>query len=171
MVEVETRRWVPSRGGTARLYVQNVADLIGLSVERYGTGNIANAALQGSKISNTAAREILAASVWISEADGRVHVERLANRFITSDAARDCIARAYSRDLAMAKDPATPLDQLGELLTGDDVLLRRAVAGNPLLPADKLRTLLADPDPEVRQAALANPNMPDEYRQLAKIAQ
>lgn len=52
-------RW--TAGGNDRIYFNSAAEkIIGLSVERYKTGNISSATLNGERISNSRASKILA---------------------------------------------------------------------------------------------------------------
>jgi hypothetical protein len=54
--------------GIRRIYFNGLADRVGLSVTRYGTGNVSSASLNGEGISNSKARAILIAlefgKVW-----------------------------------------------------------------------------------------------------------
>lgn len=70
----DARPWVSRDGSRARLYVNDWSELIGLQVERYGTGNISSAHLDGEKISSRQAGLILGAvdGVWVE--DGAVHI-------------------------------------------------------------------------------------------------
>ena len=58
-LETIGRYW--EKGEMRRLYFNTevLADLIGFSFTRYGTGNISSASLHGSKLSNTKARRLL----------------------------------------------------------------------------------------------------------------
>lgn len=79
-----------------RRYVNNLADLIGLEVSHYGTGNICYAALNGEKISNAAAGRILGAKVWL-DPDDQVHVDYWTERsVITADQVKQAVAEAYA---------------------------------------------------------------------------
>lgn len=59
MVMIGGKEW--KAGDKHRIYFQGKAleALLGLKVERYGTGNLCSAFLEGEKISNTAAKKIL----------------------------------------------------------------------------------------------------------------
>lgn len=67
--------WTHPKTGEVRFYVNNLAELIGLDVSRYGTGNISSARLNGEKTSNAEAGRILQAvgKAWIG-GDGSIHV-------------------------------------------------------------------------------------------------
>lgn len=63
-------RW--TKGNYDRLYF-NMETI--LDVDRYKTGNISYAKLNGEEISHRWAGELLAAKVWIEVSDGSLHVE------------------------------------------------------------------------------------------------
>ena len=72
LIEMGFVRW--TKGGFDRLYANEKA--IGLSVSRYNTGNVSYAELNGEKISNGHAREILYAiesGLYIDITTGEVH--------------------------------------------------------------------------------------------------
>ncbi len=75
LVALGGREW--RKGDKHRVYFNNIAPLIGLSLSRYGTGNISSARLDGRKISNSSARRILnsisRAKFWYDLADGDFH--------------------------------------------------------------------------------------------------
>jgi hypothetical protein len=70
LVKLGARRW--TNYGKDRLYVTE--KLIGLEVDRYGTGNISYAELNGEKISNSYARDIVTAigRAYIDCVDGSI---------------------------------------------------------------------------------------------------
>lgn len=88
--------WTDSRGHVRR-YCSNVAEIIGLEVDRYKTGNIATATVNGVGISNSAAGRLLAVKVWL-DSDNQVHVDRWADgpeRYvITKDALAEAVRNA-----------------------------------------------------------------------------
>ena len=47
------------KNGMKRIYFNNLLDLIGLEITRYGTGKISSARLNGQEISNSQAAKIL----------------------------------------------------------------------------------------------------------------
>lgn len=67
--------WTSPRG-EVRLYLNDWPALIGMEVERYGTGNISSAAIGGDRLSNSRARDILQVveSVYWSSADQLIHI-------------------------------------------------------------------------------------------------
>ena len=73
---IELNEWTNPSTGEVRYYVNNIADLLGLTYETYKTGSISYAELNGEKLSNSKARQLLAAisdtKVWITE-DGEIH--------------------------------------------------------------------------------------------------
>jgi len=81
---VGSRPWIHPSSGAVRIYFDNWADLLGLQVTRYGTGNIAGATLAGEPISNAEARRILAGDPKVWWQDGTIHITRgthLAERY------------------------------------------------------------------------------------------
>lgn len=68
--------WI--KGGKHRVYInQDVwSKLIGLDIQRYKSGNISSATLDGVLISNSEAKRILGAidSVWLDVATGLIHI-------------------------------------------------------------------------------------------------
>lgn len=73
MVAIGGNRW--QRGDKDRVYLNDWATLAGLSVTRYGTGNISSASWQGEPISNSQAGKLLGSidTVWFDAADGKLH--------------------------------------------------------------------------------------------------
>lgn len=67
--------WV-SKQGEARYYFNNLADLYGLEVRAFKTGNISDAWLRGREISNNRARQIVTdlgmAKIYLGN-DGQLH--------------------------------------------------------------------------------------------------
>lgn len=78
MSTIRTRAWTGSNGAT-RQYVQNIEELIGLDIDRYGSGNVRGAALDGESLSNAAARDIAGAKAWIDE-DGTIVVSGVGRK-------------------------------------------------------------------------------------------
>ena len=68
-----------SATGAVRVYFNDLADLFGLGLSFYGTGNINSASLDGLEISNSYAKKILAdlgaLKVWVNE-DGTISVKK-----------------------------------------------------------------------------------------------
>ena len=52
------REWRTADGTHQRVYFSNLYGLYGLEVERYGSGNVSSAKLDGHMISNTSARHL-----------------------------------------------------------------------------------------------------------------
>lgn len=73
MTAIGGNRW--TRDGHDRVYFNNWADLAGLEVSRYNTGNISSAAWQDEFLSNRQAGLILGAldKIWFDAADGKIH--------------------------------------------------------------------------------------------------
>lgn len=65
------REWV-GRDGRKRIYLNNWADLAGLEVVRYGSGNIRWAAIDGEQVSNTKAAVLAGAKVWFEPETGEL---------------------------------------------------------------------------------------------------
>ncbi|TDC02646.1 hypothetical protein E1091_00145 [Micromonospora fluostatini] len=85
VIEIGGREW--EKKGKYRVYLNDDIwpDLIGLKVERYNTGNICAAWLDGDRISNSRANDILLAiaKVYWDSADGQIHIwTRSAGRYI-----------------------------------------------------------------------------------------
>lgn len=66
-------RW--QKNGMDRIYINDLPTLYGLRVERYNTGNICAAWLNGESISNNSARQLVYsfsnAKIWYDMADGK----------------------------------------------------------------------------------------------------
>lgn len=67
------------RNGQRRRYVADVPALIDLKVERYSTGSIRFAHLNGEMISNTAAGGLMLLKVWVDDND-EVHLDGWTDR-------------------------------------------------------------------------------------------
>ena len=78
MAGLETigNKWIHPTTGEVRYYVNDAWKYGGLSVERYNTGNICYAELDGEEISNSKAKKLINAiyKCWITE-DHKVHVK------------------------------------------------------------------------------------------------
>lgn len=75
MVAIGGREW--TKAGHHRVYVNDIAGLLGLEVSYYRTGNISSASLDGEGgISNAEAGRLLGAvdKVWFDAADGKLHL-------------------------------------------------------------------------------------------------
>lgn len=83
------KSWVGRRGDIVRDYIQNIADIIGLEVIRYGSGNISGASgregsiLDGQHISNIEAGRLSAIKAYYQ--DGELHVQMGNVRIINAD--------------------------------------------------------------------------------------
>jgi hypothetical protein len=73
MTAIGGNRW--QKNGMDRVYLNDWADLAGLEVSRYNTGNISGASYQGEGISNSQAYKLLGSidKVWFDAADGKLH--------------------------------------------------------------------------------------------------
>lgn len=73
---IELGYWKHPATGEVRYYVNNTAELAGLELHYYGTGNISAAYLNGEKISNGQAHRELRefGKVWLTE-DGEIHTK------------------------------------------------------------------------------------------------
>jgi hypothetical protein len=58
------RDWTSGDGSKRRIYFNNLAELAGLSVTAYESGNIRSATFDGEAISNSEARKIESALRW-----------------------------------------------------------------------------------------------------------
>jgi len=68
-----------SRRGVVRVYLNNWPKLIGFDIERYGTGNIKGAMLDGHEISNGKAGRLLVARVYWEGGTIRTDLAQVAN--------------------------------------------------------------------------------------------
>ncbi|MER7131320.1 hypothetical protein [Streptosporangium saharense] len=73
MTAIGGNRWTKS--GHDRVYLNDWADLAGLEINHYNTGNISSAFYQGERISNSQAYKLLGCidKVWFDAATGRLH--------------------------------------------------------------------------------------------------
>lgn len=75
LVEIGGNRW--QKGSMDRVYFNDLARWYGLEVTLYNTGNVFRAWLDGERISNSRAREILndlaGAKIWFDVNDGRFY--------------------------------------------------------------------------------------------------
>ena len=73
MVAIGGNRW--QKNGMDRVYFNDWAELAGLEVTRYNTGNISSASYQDRGISNSQAYKLLGCidKVWFDAADGKIH--------------------------------------------------------------------------------------------------
>lgn len=76
IIAIGGSEWTHPGTGEIRIYINDWPALIGLDVNRYGTGNISSATLDGERISNARARDILGTvtRVWWSDADSKIHI-------------------------------------------------------------------------------------------------
>ena len=74
MTAIGGNRW--QRSDMDRVYFNNWADLAGLEVGYYKSGNISSASYKGEGISNSQAYKLLGCidKVWFDAADGKLHV-------------------------------------------------------------------------------------------------
>lgn len=96
--ELQLNEWEHPRTGETRRYVKNWAEIVGLEVARYGTGNISGAWINDKKIPNARAGAILAAKVWLDESD-TVHVDYLsdyAQAYLTEEEIIEAITAALA---------------------------------------------------------------------------
>jgi len=73
------RRW--TKNGLDRVYINNIAEYLGLDISYYNTGNISGAALDGYGIANGRAGGILNCidKVYFDAADGKLHATYFGN--------------------------------------------------------------------------------------------
>ena len=78
------RLW--EKAGMRRLYFNNLAELYGLTLEFYNTGNISAAWLDGERISNNSARQIVSmlytGKLWYDLTSGRFESKGLSERAV-----------------------------------------------------------------------------------------
>src|SRR5690606_16620031 len=85
LIQAGGRRWM--KGEFNRIYFNNLAALCGLRYDTYLTGNIAWAELDGERISNSSARQILSglssAKVWYDCTTGIFEAKGLTEKAYT----------------------------------------------------------------------------------------
>jgi len=67
--------WENPRNGETRIYVNDWAGLVGLEINRYKSGNICSASLNGQRVSNGKAGRMLVAKLWWSSIDNTLHLQ------------------------------------------------------------------------------------------------
>lgn len=78
------------KNGMARAYFNDLPGIYGLEVERYNTGNIRNAKLDGEYCSNSEARRLIGkmgmgdGKLWYDFADGEFHGKNLDSEMFKS---------------------------------------------------------------------------------------
>ena len=79
MTAIGGRRW--QKNGMDRVYLNDWADLAGIEITRYNTGNISSASVQGRGIANGRAGGLLSAisKVYFDAADGQLHAQYYGN--------------------------------------------------------------------------------------------
>jgi len=82
LIQAGGRRW--TKGEFNRIYFNNLAEFYGLRYGTYNTGNISWAELDGERISNNSARQILftlnSAKVWYDCNTGRFEAKGLTEK-------------------------------------------------------------------------------------------
>ena len=103
------REWV-GRDGRKRIYLNNWADLAGLEVVRYGSGNIRFASIKGEPISNNKAAALMTAKVWYEAGELRHTIRSVAEAArighvgdVLVDNLIAAIRRAGARELTTAQ--------------------------------------------------------------------
>ena len=86
---ITLKSWT-GRDGKVRRYLNCAIDLLGLDIERYKTGSVRFATLNGESISNADAQRILDAKVWLDSAN-HLHLDYWTARAMTEDEARAII--------------------------------------------------------------------------------
>jgi hypothetical protein len=75
------------KGSMRRIYMNNLPTLYGLQLQHYNTGNISYAELDGERISNNKAREIVWAlsngKLWYDLNTGRFYSKNLSKKAVT----------------------------------------------------------------------------------------
>lgn len=75
---MELSPWQHPTRGEWRYYVNGWWEVLGLEVERYKSGNICYASLNGERISNRQARNMLEGKVWF-DSEGKMHTKPTSN--------------------------------------------------------------------------------------------
>lgn len=75
IIAIGGRRW--TKNGYDRVYINDIADYLGLDVSYYNSGNICGATLDGAGIANGRAGGILGciSKVYFDAADGKLHAQ------------------------------------------------------------------------------------------------
>lgn len=76
-MEMNISKWVHPVTGDIREYINNWAELLGLEVGRYKTGNVSWAIFRGEDVANRRATALLKAKVW-RDKHGDFHVDYLS---------------------------------------------------------------------------------------------
>src|SRR5690554_3741442 len=71
IIDLGGREWT-GRNGQRRIYLNNWHQLAGLEIERYKSGSIRFASVDGEQISNTKAAKVAAAKVWFDVETGQL---------------------------------------------------------------------------------------------------
>src|SRR5690606_4904672 len=71
IIAIGGREWT-GHNGQRRIYLNNWHQLAGLEIERYKSGSIRFAAVDGEQISNTKAAKVAAAKVWFDMETGQL---------------------------------------------------------------------------------------------------
>jgi hypothetical protein len=82
LVAIGGQLW--ERDDKRRVYFNNLAQYLGLEVNRYNTGNVSSATLNGDRISNTQATRMLWAisgKLWWDAADEKFHWRDIDNGY------------------------------------------------------------------------------------------
>lgn len=110
MTAIGGRRW--TKAGHDRVYINDIAEYLGLDVDYYNTGNVSGATLDGHPIANGRAGGILGCidKVYFDAADGKLHA-----RFATG-------AREY--EVRLLSGERIYIDFVGRVFTG----IRAAIA-------------------------------------------
>lgn len=83
MLAIGGQEWI--KGNYHRIYFNNLEELYGLTVERYGTGNISSAKLNGEEISNSRAKKIqgaLTGKFWYDVTDDSYGYQYLSDSIV-----------------------------------------------------------------------------------------
>lgn len=84
-----------------RVYLNEVAELLGIEVAYYGSGNIRHASLDGQTISNTEAARLLGTKVYLDTTTGHLVVSTTGTtRALTDEQVRERIEAAVAARVA-----------------------------------------------------------------------
>lgn len=98
ILDLGGREWT-GRGGQKRIYLNNWSGLAGLEIERYKSGAIRCAVIDGEKISNNKAAALAAAQVWFDIEAGEL---RTTIRSAAENARIDYVADTLIDNLTAA---------------------------------------------------------------------
>lgn len=126
---IATNAWTNPRNGETRHYINNFwADMLGLSIDRYKSGNIRSASIEGEHISNSKAWA-LSGKLW-ADTEGNLHLDNFnGSDFYTKAEALERITKYIAEngglDFLAVEEEEEPAAEAAEeiMLTAEEVAL------------------------------------------------